>query len=909
VSQPGKAPDRSQAKGDSAVRYNFRDTERRWQETWDRRQTFRAVVDPARPKYYVLEMFPYPSGRIHMGHVRNYTQGDVVARYRRARGFNVLHPMGWDAFGLPAENAAMEKKIHPRIWTRDNIAVMKAQLRSMGLSLDWSRELATCDPSYYRHQQKLFLDFWKAGLAYRKEGWVNWDPVDNTVLANEQVIDGKGWRTGAPVERRQLAQWHFRTTAYVEELLERLPTMDRWPEKVRLMQEKWIGRSQGARVYFDLAGRAAGDSERLEIFTTRPDTLFGASFMALSVDHPVVARLAAGDAKLAAFVAECRRTGTAAADLESAEKQGFRLPLDAAHPLVEGRMLPVYAANFVLMEYGTGAIFGCPAHDQRDLEFARKYGLPVRTVVAPKDRKERAAYMARNGEAFRDPEAFVEDGILVNSSFLDGLDVAAATANVIRRLEEAHQGRGTVQYRMRDWLVSRQRYWGCPIPAVHCQSCGVVPVREQDLPVVLPDDVDFEVPGNPLARHPTWRHVACPTCGKPAQRETDTFDTFVDSSWYFDRFTSPHVTDAPFARDEHEYWMPVDSTSAASSMRSCICCTRVSGRGRCATCRSPAVTSRSPACSPRAWSATRRIAPPTARGCSRPRSRARERRGRADRGPRRRGRPLGEDVEVEEERRRPRPDHPRLRCRHRALVHAVGFAAGARPGMDRGGVNGAWRFMNRLYRLLARAATGLPGRDRPAPAAVSAAASSSAASPIARSSASARTSSVSTSTRRSRASTSWPMPSRRSRHRRRGPLVPARDARDLRAPDRADDAASGRRVVADAGSRLPGRRRAVAQGRPGAGRRPAGDAGGAGQRQAARHDRGGARCRERRRGHPGHGPARGPTGNRRQVAAPDRRGAQPHRQYRGRMKVRRPARPLRKIKEVWRPLCYGPIAR
>ncbi len=532
-----------------APRYNFRETEGKWQKVWDDRQTFRATMDRARPKYYVLEMFPYPSGRIHMGHVRNYTQGDVIARYKRARGFNVLHPMGWDAFGLPAENAAMEKKVHPKKWTHENIATMKTQLKSMGLSLDWSRELATCDPEYYGHQQKMFLDFWKAGLAYRKESWVNWDPVDNTVLANEQVIDGKGWRTGAVVERRKLTQWNLKITHFADELLSRLDTLDRWPEKVRLMQANWIGKSRGARLFFDLTDAAGNDRGKLEIFTTRPDTLYGASFMALSAEHPVVAELSGKDEGLQRFVAECRKTGTAAAELETAEKQGYKLPLLARHPLVPGKTLPVYAANFVLMEYGTGAIFGCPGHDERDHEFARKYGLPILQVVAPVDATEKIDIQAA---------PFIEDGVIVNSEFLNGLGVEEAKAAVIARLEEMGTGKGTTQYRLRDWLVSRQRYWGCPIPAIHCDTCGVVPVPEKDLPVKLPDDVEFDRPGNPLDRHPTWKHVSCPSCGGAAQRETDTFDTFIDSSWYFDRFTSPRLTTAPFDREENHYWMPVD---------------------------------------------------------------------------------------------------------------------------------------------------------------------------------------------------------------------------------------------------------------------------------------------------------------------------------------------------------------
>ncbi len=532
------------------VRYNFRETEAKWQKAWDERQTFRATMDPARPKYYVLEMFPYPSGRIHMGHVRNYTQGDVIARYKRARGFNVLHPMGWDAFGLPAENAAMEKKVHPKKWTYENIATMKAQLKSMGLSLDWSRELATCDPSYYRHQQKMFLDFWKSGLAYRKEAWVNWDPVDNTVLANEQVIEGKGWRTGAPVERRKLTQWNLKITHFADELLERLNTLDRWPEKVRLMQANWIGKSRGARVFWQLTDAAGTDRGKLEIFTTRPDTLFGASFAALSPEHPLVTELAEQDPGLQRFVAECRKTGTAAADLETAEKMGYKLPLLAKHPLMPGRTMPVYAANFVLMEYGTGAIFGCPGHDERDHEFATKYGLPIIPVVMPPDADAASFSVAA--------EPFVEDGVIINSDFLNGLPVEEAKAKVITRLEEMGVGTGTTQYRLRDWLVSRQRYWGCPIPAIHCDRCGVVPVPETDLPVELPEDVDFDRPGNPLDRHPTWKHVTCPQCGGAARRETDTFDTFIDSSWYFDRFTSPRLETAPFDRGENQYWMPVD---------------------------------------------------------------------------------------------------------------------------------------------------------------------------------------------------------------------------------------------------------------------------------------------------------------------------------------------------------------
>jgi leucyl-tRNA synthetase len=487
-------------------------------------------------------MFPYPSGRIHVGHVRNYTMGDVLARFRRAQGFNVLHPMGWDAFGLPAENAAREKGINPREWTYANIAAMRGQLKQMGLAIDWSREFATCDPAYYSQQQKLFVEFFKAGLVYRAEADVNWDPVDGTVLANEQVIEGRGWRSGALVERRKLAQWFFKITAYSDELLAALDHMERWPEKVRLMQKNWIGRSEGLRFSFALSN---GNTE--DVFSTRPDTIFGASFVALSPDHPLTGKLAEKDAKLAEFVAECRRVGTAEEAIETAEKLGYDTGLTATHPFDPSWKLPVYVANFVLMAYGTGAIFGCPAHDQRDLDFARKYGLPVLPVVVPEGVADFAI----------EDKAYVGPGRLANSRFLDGMDVAAAKAEVATRLAAAGQGTRTVHYRLRDWLVSRQRYWGCPIPMVHCATCGIVPVKESDLPVVLPEDVRFDVPGNPLDHHPTWKHVACPACGAPALRDTDTLDTFVDSSWYFARFCDTHAEE-PVSRDAADYWLPVD---------------------------------------------------------------------------------------------------------------------------------------------------------------------------------------------------------------------------------------------------------------------------------------------------------------------------------------------------------------
>ncbi|MGE0725593.1 MAG: leucine--tRNA ligase, partial [Alphaproteobacteria bacterium] len=506
--------------------------------------------DASRPKYYVLEMFPYPSGRLHVGHVRNYTMGDVLARYKRARGFNVLHPMGWDAFGLPAENAAIASKVHPKDWTYENIRVMRAQLEMMGIAYDWKRELATCHPGYYAHEQKMFLDFLKAGLAYRKESWVNWDPVENTVLANEQVIDGKGWRSGAPVERKRLSQWFLKITRYADDLLAAIKTLDRWPERVRLMQENWIGRSEGARFRFRIDRPPAGlPMSEIEVYSTRPDTLFGASFVAVSPNHPIAETLAKSDPALAEFLQECSRLGTSEAAIETAEKRGYDTGLKAVHPFDPDWRLPVYVANFVLMEYGTGAIFGCPSGDQRDLDFARKYGLPVIPVVLPPGEDAKTFAI--------ETEAWTGAGTLYNSRFLDGLDVAAAKRKIIDALAAQGAGTGEVQYRLRDWGVSRQRYWGCPIPVVHCDSCGVVPVPEADLPVVLPDDVAFDKPGNPLDHHPTWKHVACPSCGQPARRETDTFDTFVESSWYFLRFCSARDPRA-FDRGAVDYWMPVD---------------------------------------------------------------------------------------------------------------------------------------------------------------------------------------------------------------------------------------------------------------------------------------------------------------------------------------------------------------
>lgn len=536
-------------------RYNFRETEAKWQSIWAERKCFETETDSSKPTYYVLEMFPYPSGRLHVGHVRNYAMGDVIARYKKAKGFNVLHPMGWDAFGLPAENAALERGVHPGAWTHQNIDIMREQFKPLGLSLDWSREIASCDPSYYKHEQKMFLDLVKAGLAYRKESWVNWDPEEHTVLANEQVIDGKGWRSGAVVEQRKLNQWFLKITHYADDLLSAIDSLERWPDKVRLMQRNWIGRSEGARIFWPLVNADETDrSESLEVFTTRPDTLFGASFCAISAQHPLAAGLAQSDKGLADFIAACAQAGTSTAAIETAEKNGYDTGLKARHPFKEDWLVPVYVANFVLMDYGTGAIFGCPAHDQRDIEFARKYKLPVRCVVAPED--EDARSFAKALEA--SDEAYADDGVAINSEFLNGMGVDDAKRAAIEKLEGLGRGKGTVQFRLRDWGVSRQRYWGCPVPMIHCEGCGPVAVPDEDLPVTLPEDVTFDQPGNPLVRHPTWRNVKCPTCGKDAQRETDTFDTFFESSWYFARFCSPHLEDRPFDKDEAMKWLPVD---------------------------------------------------------------------------------------------------------------------------------------------------------------------------------------------------------------------------------------------------------------------------------------------------------------------------------------------------------------
>ena len=527
------------------ARYNVKETELKWQARWEESRCFNVEIDPNKPKYYVLEMFPYPSGRIHMGHVRNYTMGDVVARYKRAVGFNVLHPMGWDAFGMPAENAAIEQGVHPKTWTYANISTMRSQLKKMGLALDWSKELATCHPGYYLQEQMMFLKFLEHDLVYRRRSSVNWDPVDNTVLANEQVIDGLGWRSGALVERRELDQWFFRITDFSEDLLEGLTTLKKWPEKVPVMQENWIGRSEGMKIWFDLVN----SDERLQIFTTRHDTIFGATFCAISVDHPLSIKLAAKDKKLKVFIEECKSIGTTEAAIEKAEKRGFDTGVFAKHPLIAGKKIPVFVANFVLIEYGTGAIYGCPAHDQRDLDFANKYGLDIIPVVKPNEIET---------ETFSiDQTAYSGDGVHVNSDFLNGLNTSESKDAVAKELEKDGRGQREINFRLRDWGVSRQRYWGCPIPVINCPKCGVVPVPEEDLPVCLPEDVDFSLPGNPLERHPSWKFVSCPNCGDPAERETDTLDTFVESSWYFLRFCAPRA-ETPIDKASVDYWMPVD---------------------------------------------------------------------------------------------------------------------------------------------------------------------------------------------------------------------------------------------------------------------------------------------------------------------------------------------------------------
>jgi len=531
-------------------RYTAAEIEAKWQAAWDQANVFTATRDETKSKYYVLEMFPYPSGRIHMGHVRNYTMGDVIARYKMSTGHNVLHPMGWDAFGMPAENAAMASGGHPKDWTYNNIATMKGQMRPLGLSIDWSREFATCDPEYYGQQQAMFLDFLDNGLVYRKNAVVNWDPVDMTVLANEQVENGRGWRSGALVERKELTQWFFKISDHADELLTAIDGLDNWPAKVKIMQSNWIGKSRGLEFSFDVVNGPEGH-DQITVYTTRPDTLMGASFVGISADHALARELEQNNPDIAAFNAECRQMSTSEADMEKAEKKGFDTGLRVRHPLNPDWELPVWIANFILMDYGTGAVFACPAHDQRDLDFARKYDLPVRDTFFALDDDTPVtdtAFVPPKTEKVRWVDHFA------------GLDIATGEEAINATVDFAQSqgwGKGVTKFRLRDWGLSRQRYWGCPIPVVHCDTCGVVPEKKENLPVTLPDDVTFDVPGNPLDRHPTWRNCDCPSCGKPALRETDTMDTFVDSSWYFARFTAPRA-DTPTNMDDVKYWMNVD---------------------------------------------------------------------------------------------------------------------------------------------------------------------------------------------------------------------------------------------------------------------------------------------------------------------------------------------------------------
>ena len=536
----------------TSERYNPREAESKWQQAWTEQNCFEGKENSSDPKYYVLEMFPYPSGRIHMGHVRNYAMGDVIARYKRACGFNVLHPMGWDAFGMPAENAAMERGVQPKSWTYENIAAMRGQLKSMGLSIDWNREFATCDVEYYGQQQAIFLDLLDAGLVERRKSVVNWDPVDNTVLANEQVIDGKGWRSGAVVEKKELSQWFLKISDYSQELLDALDELPGWPEKVRVMQKNWIGRSEGMQFSFELEdeeGNLLDDD--LTVFTTRHDTIFGATFCAVAAEHPITIAAADNSPAIEEFRKECASLGTSQEVIEQAEKKGVPLGIYARHPFDKTKRLPVYAANFVLMGYGEGAIFGCPAHDQRDLDFANKYGLKVIAVVAPHDQQD----LTIIDKAYTDNDG--DNTLMINSQFLNGMSVEAAKQEIANRFEEAETGEKKINFRLRDWGISRQRYWGCPIPVVHCDKCGILPVNKTDLPVVLPDEADFSMPGNPLDRNDEWKTVLCPNCNEPAVRETDTFDTFIDSSWYYARFCSPRA-DIPVDPSSANYWLPVD---------------------------------------------------------------------------------------------------------------------------------------------------------------------------------------------------------------------------------------------------------------------------------------------------------------------------------------------------------------
>ena len=527
-------------------RYNIKNVEEKWQNVWASKKTYAATLDKNKKKFYCLEMFPYPSGKIHMGHIRNYTIGDVLARYKKLQGFNVLHPMGWDSFGLPAENAARENNLHPKDWTKKNIEIMKKQLKLLGLSLDWDREISTCDPKYYQHQQEFFLELFKKNLVYKKDTYVNWDPAEQTVLANEQVIDGKGWRSGIAVERKKLSQWFFNIKKFSQNLLDELNKLKNWPDKVKLMQKNWIGKSYGCEIDFKIDKK--NKLRKIKIFTTRPDTIFGASFIALSLDHPAT-KIFEKNSNFLSFKSECSKIGTTEEALANAEKIGFNTGLFALHPLDKKIKLPIYIANFVLMDYGTGAIFGCPAHDQRDLDFANKYNLKVLPVVKPRN-IEATKFVIKS-------EAYTEDGILFNSSFLNNLTVNQAIKKIIKVITKKKLGKKKITFRLKDWGVSRQRYWGCPIPIVYNKKGDAIPVKKKDLPVLLPDNVDLNTSGNPLEKHPSWKHTKLPS-GEKVIRETDTLDTFVDSSWYFVRFCSPKHEEYGYKLSDVKYWMPVD---------------------------------------------------------------------------------------------------------------------------------------------------------------------------------------------------------------------------------------------------------------------------------------------------------------------------------------------------------------
>ena len=529
-------------------RYNINNVEKKWQSFWSEKKSNYSEVNKNKKKFYCLEMFPYPSGKIHMGHVRNYTIGDVLARYKKLQGYNVLHPMGWDSFGMPAENAAKENNLHPKEWTQKNIATMKAQLKLLGLSLDWDREISTCDPEYYKHQQEFFIEMFNKKLVYKKDTYVNWDPVDKTVLANEQVIDGKGWRSGATVERKKLSQWFFNINKFSQDLLTGLEILKEWPEKVKLMQKNWIGKSFGCEINFKIISEKT--NELINVFTTRPDTIFGASFIALSIDHPITKKIQKNE-KFLSFKEECSKVGTTEEALANAEKIGFNTDLFVEHPFIKGVKLPVYIANFVLMDYGSGAVFGCPAHDQRDLDFANKYKLKVLPVVKPKNSK------IKEKDIIIKNKAFTEDGILFNSEFLNDLSVPDAIKKIIKVISEKKIGKEKITFRLKDWGVSRQRYWGCPIPIVYNSKGEALTVEKKDLPVLLPDDVDIKAQGNPLDKHPSWKHTTL-SSGEKVTRETDTLDTFVDSSWYFLRFCSPKNKDYGYKLTDLQYWMPVD---------------------------------------------------------------------------------------------------------------------------------------------------------------------------------------------------------------------------------------------------------------------------------------------------------------------------------------------------------------